>query len=325
MRLFAGIDGGGSKTLAIVANERGMVIGKGLAGSSNPNLVGIHVSIDNLRSALLMALRSSESKEIEVAVFGVAGSEAQRQLSKKLSDSLEYVKEVVVMNDSFICLAAGTLGRPGVVVVAGTGSITLAIDEEDKVIRAGGWGYLLEDEGSGFQLGKEAVLETLKFLEGRAPPSKLVKAVLTKLEAKEVSDLLSSIYGSKNPVSKLASLAPLVVQLANEGDPAAMKIVDKATDGLVSCVASVISRSSFSSRPIPVILSGGVFAGQNIYLETFKSKLSRMLPESEPKTLELDPAVGALFLAFKRAGLLNNQLLSSLIESYRESGGSSND
>jgi len=323
--LLAGIDGGGSKTLAIVASNQGFVLGRGWAGSSNPNLVGIAGSIKNLRSALIEALSSCESKRVKVAVFGIAGSEAQRELSKKLADSLDFVDEVEVMNDSFICLAAGTLGKPGVVVVAGTGSITLAIDEKGKVTRAGGWGYLLEDEGSGLQLGREAVLETLRYLEGRASSSRLVDAVLKKLGAREVNDLLSSIYGSENPVATLASFAPLVVQLANEGDPAAMKIVDKAAEGLVSCVASVISRSSFTSRPIPVVLSGGVFKGKGIYLEIFRSKLSKVVPEAEARLLELEPAVGALILAFKKTGLLSNQVLSNLIESYQKMGGSSDD
>ncbi len=317
MGLLAGIDGGGSKTLALVADENGFIVGKGWSGSSNPNLIGIDSSVKNLKLALVNALSSRELEKISIAVFGVAGSETKKELSEKLAESLEFVDEVVVVNDSFVCLAAGTLGKPGVVVVAGTGSITLAVDDEDKVFRAGGWGYLLEDEGSGLQLGKEAVMETLRFLEGRASSSKLVDAVLKKLKAKEVNDLLSAIYGSDNPVTTIASLAPLVVQLANMGDPAAMRIVDKATDGLVSCVTSVISRSSFSSKPIPVILSGGVFKGKGIYLKLLKSKLNKLAPETDPKLLELEPAIGALILAFKKAGLFNCRVLGNLIESYQ--------
>ena len=317
MKLLAGIDGGGSKTLALIANHQGIVIGRGSAGPSNPNLVGIKGSVQNIKSALMEAMGLSKLKRISIAVLGVAGSETQKKLVEELTRSLDFVDRVEVMNDSFICLAAGTLGKPGVVVVAGTGSITLALDDEGKVARAGGWGYLLEDEGSGFQLGREAVLETLRFLEGRAAYSKLVDAVLEKLEAKEVSDLLSSIYVCENPVLILASLAPLVVKLAEGGDSAAMRIVKKATEGLASCVASVISRSSFSSRPIPVVLSGGVFSGSSIFLKTFKLKLSKLVPDADVRLLKLEPVVGALILAFKKAELLNDQILNNLLESYR--------
>jgi len=314
---LAGIDGGGSKTLAIVANERGMVVGRGSAGSSNPNLVGIEGSIRNIRSALMEAM-SSETGRISIAVFGVAGSEAQKKLAEELSSSLDFVERIEVMNDSFICLAAGTLGKPGVVVVAGTGSIALAIDEEGNVVRAGGWGYLLEDEGSGFQLGREAVMETLRFLEGRTSQSRLVEAVLEKLGAKGVNDVLSSIYGSENPVMTIASLSPIVVRLAEEGDEAAMRIVERATEGLASCVASVISRSSFS-RPVRVVLSGGVFEGEG-FLKAFRSKLMKLVPEADARLLELEPAVGALILAFKKAGLLNDEVLGNLLESYKTGG-----
>lgn len=318
MKLLAGVDGGGSKTLALIANGQGRIIGKGLAGPSNPNVVGIKVSVKNIKSALIEALGGYQSKRINVAVFGVAGSEARDELSERLSKTIDFVEEIEVVNDSFICLAAGTQGRPGVVVIAGTGSIILAVDEEGKVIRAGGWGYLLEDSGSALQLGRKAAIETLRFLEKRAPSSKLVEKVLKKLNAKSVNDLLSSIYNSDSPISKIASLAPLVVELSEEGDLVAKRIVNEAIDELVSCVLSVISRSRFSSRHIPVVLSGGVFRGSSTYLNAFKLKLRKIMPRVEPMLLELEPAIGALILAFKKAGLLNNEVLFALIESYRK-------
>lgn len=306
------MDGGGSKTRALIANYQGKILGEGISGPSNPNLVGINSSIHNLKEALLRAMDQCNLEHVKLAVFGVAGSETRKELSRRLQMELSFVEELVVLNDSLICLAAGTLGRPGVVVIAGTGSIALALDENGKVIRAGGWGYLLGDFGSGFDVGRTAVIETLKFLEGRSKQNSLVLSVLKELNVNDLEELLSSIYGSKNPISKLSSLASIVLKQAEEGDEVARRIVDHSIDSLISCVESVVRRSSFSSKPIPVVLSGGLFKNE-YYSSLFLSKLKEKISDVEPKILKLEPAIGALILAFKRAGLLNSDILSELI------------
>jgi N-acetylglucosamine kinase len=207
---------------------------------------------------------------------------------------------VIVTHDARIALAGATGGEPGVVVIAGTGSIAFGENAAGETARAGGWGYIFGDEGGGFDIVRQALRAVLSEHEGWGPRTALTPALLEATGTANANETLHRLYTPDWPKSRVAALAPLVDRITAAGDPVAVAILNNAAHHLAMLAGSV--RRQLWNEGEPCVLSwvGGVF-NSAILLERFRMlvQLDGSVVASPP---EHSPAVGALLIAWKAAG-----------------------
>ena len=300
MKLYLGIDGGGSKTRALLAQVTAgevRVLGSGSAGSSNYRTVGLEAATSHLREAIAEACREAgyaERPEIASACLGLAG--VNRNKDKNIMSRWAAVEmiasRVTFVNDVELVLAAGCRDGWGVALIGGTGSIAFARAVDGRETRAGGWGYILGDEGSGYSIALSALRLATQTADGRAQAPALLQAVLDHWRLKNPGELLGPVYRPDITIAEIAGLATRIVELAEVGDSPARELLDLAAAALARLVDTV-TRKLALIRP-PVALAGGVLRASPI----FRSLVGRHIAvELGPSTLVADPAIGAVLLA----------------------------
>ncbi|MEN6369202.1 MAG: BadF/BadG/BcrA/BcrD ATPase family protein, partial [Thermotogota bacterium] len=222
--MILGVDGGGTKTVAVVVDSAGRVRGTGRSGPSNYQVLGLDAAVESVRSAILAALASVVRPErVSRAVFGLAGADFASDRFR-LEHAFANMDELAgvpltVRNDAEVALVGAVAGERGVAVCGGTGAIVVGMDGLDRVLRADGWGYLLGDEGSGYWIGLEALRAVVRRHDGRARRGReLERVVLGSLKLQEAPSLLEWAYGRPASVNDIAALAPLVLAAAAQGD-----------------------------------------------------------------------------------------------------------
>jgi N-acetylglucosamine kinase-like BadF-type ATPase len=208
---------------------------------------------------------------------------------------------VAVVNDALVALVAGVGDAPGVVVICGTGSIAYGRNRDNAAARAGGWGHVLGDEGSGYWIGRQALRVVTRAADGRGPRTALARRVLDHFGVPRASDLVTRVYeeGAGHPA--LAQLAREVQQARDEGDELATRILEQAAHELVKAARSVVDRLHLAEETFDFILSGGVFTGVPWLAEELKRRLPATATRSRVRRLEVEPALGAVHLALAEA------------------------
>jgi N-acetylglucosamine kinase-like BadF-type ATPase len=202
--------------------------------------------------------------------------------------------QVDVTTDAAILLAAGTPDNWGIAVVAGTGSIAYGRSPDGRTARAGGWGYLLGDEGSGYALVIAALRAVLCGADGRGPETRLGPSLLDRLGLSQVDGVIPAIYRGNLDRAALASHAPLVLELAEAGDTVASGIVENAVGELAELTAAVGRQLEFGQPLVPIALSGGVFLGSKYYRQKFLAASEQSSIRGDPVTPVSEPAEGAI-------------------------------
>jgi len=208
---------------------------------------------------------------------------------------------VIVVNDALVALVAGAGDAAGVVVVAGTGSIAYGRDASGRAARAGGWGYLLGDEGGGFWIGRAALTAVVRQFDGRGPSTLLTPMILEHLDLSTPKELIHEIYYRDVHRHTIAGIAGLVQRAMDERDAIAAEILTRAGGELASAAGSVISRLQMRGRAFPTVLAGGIFRGIPWLVSDLTRRLSEIAPRSHVQLLEVEPAVGAVRLALASA------------------------
>jgi N-acetylglucosamine kinase-like BadF-type ATPase len=207
----------------------------------------------------------------------------------------------LIVNDALIALVAGAGEDPGVVLVAGTGSIAYGRNRAGRAARAGGWGYLLGDEGGGFWIGRSALAAVVRQYDGRGPSTQLTDLVLAHLRLASPTDLIQEIYEGNQHRKTMAGLAALVGRAAANGDAVAAEIVARAGAELAASIASVIARLEMRGEVFPTLLAGGIFRGIPSLAGDVAARISEIAPRSQVRRLEVEPAIGAVRLALATA------------------------
>jgi N-acetylglucosamine kinase-like BadF-type ATPase len=303
MRFYLGIDGGQSSTTALIGekigDETGRVVGAGRAGPSNHAAAGegrrkfVAAITDSVKNALAAAGLTAQTT-FDAACLGLSGGpDGKEALAKETIRARRYL----ITHDAHIALAGATGGEPGIIVIAGTGSMVYGRNAEGVTARAGGWGYIFGDEGGAFDLVRQALRAILRHEEGWGPPTTLRDALLQASGARDGNQLLHLCYTDEYPRDRVAGWANLVDQAARAGDTVAADILGSAAQSLATLTAAV-RRQLFDPPSLAnVCYSGGVF-GSGPLLERF-----RMLVElgegnrvSAPRH---NPAEGALLEAYR--------------------------
>lgn len=295
-----GIDGGGTKTVGILADLRGNILKKIETASSNPNKIGLEKAIFHLKNLLLKISKNCQKEKIKIAYLGLAGGlerdkKKRERIEKVLRKKFPFL--IKVDGDQKIAFRSGTKEKNGMVIIAGTGSISMGWKGEKEAI-SGGWDWLLGDHGSAFWVGKKALEEALKSFDGRKPTQKLQNLIFRKWKIKDGQDVYQKFY-TLNFVEKVASISKLVDFAAKKNDKLAKKILEEAGRELSKMAMAVIKKLKFQKEKFPIVLIGGMFKSK-IVLKRVKKEIKKFAPQAKfirPKT---NPAIGAIRIAIEQ-------------------------
>lgn len=293
-----GIDAGGSKTVCQVGEPDGRVLREARGPGANLQSAGELQVEKVLHDVMTEALADIHEAPAAVCI-GMAGVDRpdDARVMRAMLARLCRGSRAVVTNDALIALEAGAPGVPGIVLIAGTGSIAYGRDAHGHAARAGGWGHALGDEGSGFWLGRQALRAVLRAADRRDAPTALAARVKAHFGVAREQDLVHPIYEGGIKPKVVAALAALVGETADAGDTVAMRIVDVGADELAGSVVSVARRLGLMEMALPLPLAGGVFAAVPAVRTRVIDRLSTLMPLAQPALLTAEPAAGALRIA----------------------------
>ena len=208
-----------------------------------------------------------------------------------------YTSPVVVVNDALIALAAGAGDTPGIVIIAGTGSIAYGRNARRDAARSGGWGHIIGDEGSGYWIGREALSAVVRAVDGRGPSTRLTDDVLEHFAIGDISGLPRIVYDRDLPRLSVAALGPIVQRASTFGDPVARGILERAADELTLAAESVAAKLEMRDDAFVFVLAGGVFRVVPSLVDALAQRLAAVAPRSSVHRLDREPATGAVQLA----------------------------
>lgn len=300
-RAVVGVDGGGTKTQAVILDADSAIIGEGLAGPSNPLRVGIATAATAIREAIDRACESARLRRTDLiaAEIGLAGAR-RRELSARMREALLSlgIGEVVVVGDADIALYGATEGEPGLIVIAGTGSICCGINARGKKGCAGGWGPIAGDEGGGAWIARRALRAIAHAVDGRGAPTSLTEAACSYFHVSDPIDLSTAIYAPTITNERLASFAKFVIQAAKARDQIASQIIAEGGQELGFSAAAVIRDLKLERETFQVAYVGGVFdAAGELVLSSLREEVSRVAPKAYLAPPRFSPAVAAARMA----------------------------
>ena len=304
MRLFLGVDGGQSSTTVLIGDETGRVLGAGEAGPCNH--AGAEEGRARFERAVKEGLNAACEKAgldaatvcFESACLGMSGGPDDKQA---FLEGMLRTEHLMVTTDAAIALSGATAGGRGIAAIAGTGSMAFGRNAKGQSARVGGWGYVFGDEGSGFDIARQALRAALRMEEGWGPPTSLYQILLDATGGRSANELLHLCYTSEWPRSRVAALTPRVEAAAAEGDAVAMVILNGAAMKLAMLVAAVRSQLWKPGDPVEVAYIGGVFHNGTV-LERFRT-LVDLEPGNRCGPPRQGPAEGALREAYGAVGL----------------------
>ena len=305
-RYFLGIDGGGTKTEVAICDESGRVLGVGQAGASGIDSVGADAATVSIGAAVEAARAQAGLPDAPFTsvFFGMAGvvSEADRDIVREVARRLHLGDAIHVDHDIRIALAGGLAGRPGIALIAGTGSSCFGMNAAGARWQAGGWGHLISDEGSSYWFGWNAIRLAAGAGDGRWQTA-LYTPVMRQLGIAGVADLHQRLYTQGISKAEVASFAPLVMEVAAAGDALAQALIRHGVHELALMVTAVARNLGWAAAPCEVTLTGGLWRAGDVVLTPFRTALAALLPQTRIVMPELPPVIGACVLALQQAGI----------------------
>jgi glucosamine kinase len=302
----AGVDGGGSRTRLILATETGEELASVEGAHSAMRPGGAETSgqviADMMREALAAAAILDAVPAILYGGFAGVGREEERRDLESELNRLGVAEEVIVDTDAAIAMADAFGEGPGIIILAGTGSIAHGRGIDGSLARCGGWGSVFGDEGSGTWIGKRALGIVAAAADGREPPTALTGSILTAAEVNTPEELIPWAIAAST--TTIASLAPVVFATAVAGDPRANALVSLAAEELVVHVRALALRLFGDERSaIPVALSGGLLQKGSLLKKKLEQRIRSAVPGAQIRTAEIIPARGAVRSAIRRIHL----------------------
>ena len=328
MKIFLGIDGGGSKTEAIVAAEDGRIYGWNKSGPSNPLFMQPIKAFENVIAAANAALSPATISEQEIEHVSICVPGFQKHFSEEaLAECLKMDKErISLMGDERSTMLAALGNSPGIVIAAGTGSFAIGRDEHHNEHSAGGWGPILGDEGSGYDVGRQALRAIIAEHEGKAEPTLLTQKVCNLWGIEKVEDIRLFLNSRANFQQIISALAPLVLECAQEEDAAAQNIIKQAGNSLADLAKTVLDRLDMQEDPIQVVLTGGMRNfGNRIDTCIVRRLKDKYRINATLKKPQFPTVIGAVLLAMEEAAIFpNEEVLTILKKNYDEFTGAEN-
>ena len=314
-KLLIGIDGGGTHSTAVAAYPDGRIAAVAEGGGLNFHNSGVEAVRQRLE-AMVDDLCRQTGCDAETICVGMSALDAPAdEATTALFTGRLTAQQLDLQSDAYIALMGFTLGKPGVIVICGTGSMLLMLDGEGRQQAAGGWGYLLGDAGSGYTLAREGLLTVIDAVEGIGPATPLTEDALTYFGADTPRGLIDRIYDPEATTAWIAGFARHVLCRAHEGEETARAILQRNMERLARSAAQLISSAPEAAR---VGLYGGIFGHSELARKLFTEALQHFPPGAEICTLDYPPELGALIHIFRKRGTLTDDVLTLLKSTYNQ-------
>ena len=318
-RYFLGVDVGGTKSHALIADAQGQARGFGAGGPGNPEAVGYDSLAEVLQTITREALDGAgiTAGEIAGAGFGIGGYDwpSQRALTREAIAPLGLNAPLEIVNDALIGLLAGAAEGWGVAVVAGTSCNCWGWDRKRRAGRMTGFSWLGEAAGAG-ELVLAAVRAVAREWTRRGPPTRLTRAFVELAGARDIEDLIEGLTVKRIHLD--AAAAPLVFQVAAEGDAVAQELVRWAGRELGSLAIGVIHQLGFESLTFDLVLAGSFFDGSPAVADCLRETVHAVAPGARLVRLTAPPVVGGVLLGMEQAAEDAPALRETLIQSTQE-------
>jgi len=301
MKYLIGIDGGGTKTDSAIADLSGKIIHLTTGKPSNFLVVGIEEAVENIFALIEENLFKLEGdfadvKQIVIGVAGAGRKEDAQLLEKSFKDYAAqqgvHFKGVKVVSDAHIALEGAFPDSAGCILIAGTGSILFGKDEKGVIHRVGGFGRLIGDEGSGYSIGRKALNAVSKESDGRGEETLISELLNAKMKSSSANGIINEVYKENLDV---ASVARIVIEAAEEGDPIAEDILDEEADELVLHIKSLLNKIQIDN--LNIAFSGSLIDNKNFYSDLLKRKIKLTLPNVTIVKPAATPVSGAILFA----------------------------
>lgn len=297
-----GIDAGGTKTVCLLADEHGAIVAEARGPGANLHAAG-ELGVEKVLHEVIEGAIADRGITPAAVCVGIAGVDRddEAQTIRAIMRRIGHRSHAVVVNDALIALVAAAGDSPGVVIIAGTGSIVYGRNAAGESARAGGWGHMIGDEGSGYWIGREALAAVMRAADGRGPRTDLTAALLSELEIHDISRLPRIVYDRAQPRMAVAALGPLVQRVGAAGDAVAGRILERAAEELVLASRSVTTRLEMRGESFGFHLAGSVFRVVPWLVGDLTRRLAEVAPRSVVSLLNVEPAMGAVRLALAEA------------------------
>ncbi|MHB8929381.1 MAG: N-acetylglucosamine kinase [Melioribacteraceae bacterium] len=303
MSLFVGIDGGGSKTKCVLADDKLNILSRADGGPSNPLTVGVEQSASLLTNLIKELSLNFNLQEIDSAVIGLAGAGKKSEsggvrnaIIELLSREKIILKNLEIVSDAEIAIEGAFSGKAGAILIAGTGSIIFGKNRAGELIRTGGNGRILGDEGSGYSIGRKGLTAVAKQFDGRGKNTLLAEILNSEYGIKNRDDLIEKVYNEKFDI---AGLAKNVIAAAEMHDNICMKILNEEIKELIVHIKSL--KKNLAEKKIKLCLSGGLLSSKNYYSKELKKKIEKTFGDVKLTKADYPPEIGATLLAIKKS------------------------
>ncbi|HLS36535.1 MAG TPA: BadF/BadG/BcrA/BcrD ATPase family protein [Bacillota bacterium] len=309
MPIVLGIDGGGTKTVGVLARSNGDVLASGEVGATNPNSVGMK-KVKQQLSALLQQLKKvddiaySEIKHVFAGISGAAHDKTRKELTNMMEELTNHKVPITVHHDAVTALYSGTLGEEGIVQIAGTGAITFGLTNAGEEMRVGGWGHLFSDHGSGYMIGRDALEKVFLAYDGFPIKTILTEKVLTHLQVQDVPDIVRAVFHSDGSKTLVASLSKVVMEAFREGDELAKEIIQRNARHIGASIRVLLKRlfvTEENPRNTKVVLVGGLFHELDVLQKYIYEGLAEQKENVQLKWPVTSAVGGSVVAAFKHA------------------------
>lgn len=304
MSFILAIDGGGSKTKTLCADQSGRVIGEGLSGASSLTATSVGAAGFSLRESIRQATEKLPMDyKIPCLVMGLAGMDTQSEQSRayqafqKITSQFR-VEKFILVNDIQIALESGTDKPNAIALISGTGSNCFARNAEGKTIKIGGMDFLLTDQGSGYAIGRRVMREAVKSFDGRTKKSILEQLVCAHFQIDSIANLKDKVYNPLISKTRIAELAIICFDAAWQGDEVAAQIINDAIAQLIITVDAAIRQLNLADRDTDLVLAGSVATKDQIN-KTLKEQLQKKYLQLNIVIPEKAPVYGALKMAIR--------------------------
>lgn len=310
MNYVLAVEGGGTKTNSVIADENGNIIAKSTTGPSNFLIVGFEKACENIIQGLQDCINNSKinNSDLKVAMLGLTGAgrkldqDNMRKAFKDYSVSKGFTfNSIIVDSDARISLEAAFPNKPGMILISGTGSIMFGKDGQGNLYRVGGWGRILGDEGSGFYIGKKGLISSIKQIDGRGEKTLLFDLISEKYNLNSLETIIKSIYTDNFDIAKIA---PLVFEAAEKDDKIAKEILNEAADELLLHIETMLKKVNFDDK-IGLSFVGSIITNDNYIRRKIVNYINSNLKQIELIDSNNEPIYGAIVMAINELKKIN--------------------
>lgn len=300
MKSIISIEGGGTKSKAVIQDLDDKYTLEIEGKATNPNSVGFDTAIKNLLKNIFDCTAKAwvEKKDIEVIVIGTAGAgnpKTAEQIKKTISESFTDETKIFVTSDAHISIEGAFAGSSGMIVIAGTGSTVFGKDKAGKLFRAGGYGKLIGDEGSGLSIGTKGINTIAKYFDGLIEKTQLISIIKNLYSITDKDSLLGFVYREGYDV---ASFAPVILQAAENDVYCKNILIEEAT--LLAKQTKAVS-DKLDSDSHKIVFIGSLIESENIYSNLLKEKIKTVVPTAEFVKPQFTPVEGGILIAKRLA------------------------